>query len=175
MSMTMQSGCASRQEWRAQKEQWRAMRRARKEQWKAQWAGDWKREGHRPLFRSGWEIAAMVGGFVVFFPIGLAILFYLIWRKKSGEGFTFANSPLANMNFGGARPATSGNSAFDDWKSAELDRLNEERRKLNEAQAEFEAYLDGLRKAKDRAEFDAFMSARQKPATDTGPTDAPKA
>ncbi len=37
-------------------------------------ADDQGRWARAPLFRSGWEIGAMVGGFVVFFPVGLAIL-----------------------------------------------------------------------------------------------------
>ena len=45
--------------------------------------------------------------------------------------------------------ARTGNVAFDDWREAELTRLEEERRKLDEARAEFDEYLRELRRAKD--------------------------
>ena len=44
-------------------------------------------------------------------------------------------------------------------------RLEEERRKLEEARQEFSAFVDTIRKAKDREEFERFMSEkRNKPA-----------
>ena len=44
----------------------------------------------------------------------------------------------------------SGNVAFDEYRQETL-------RKLDEEQREFHDYLDRLRSAKDRAEFDQFM------------------
>ena len=49
---------------------------------------------------------------------------------------------------------TSGNTAFDDYRAETLRRLEEE-------QSEFTAFLEGLRKARDRAEFDQFMKSRR--------------
>ena len=54
---------------------------------------------------------------------------------------------------------TSGNRAFDEYRQDTLRRLEEE-------QQEFAAYLDRLRFAKDKAEFDQFMAERwQRPPT----------
>jgi hypothetical protein len=47
----------------------------------------------------------------------------------------------------------SGNSAFDAYKTETLRRLEEE-------QHSFEAFLERLREAKDKAEFDQFMNDR---------------
>ncbi|WP_209426869.1 DUF2852 domain-containing protein [Pararhodobacter sp. SW119] len=95
-------------------------------------------------------IAAMVVGFIVFWPIGLAILAYMIWGKQM-----FGKSCKANRanrtHLGVHRP--SGNAAFDSYKSETLKRLEDE-------QAAFGAFLDRLREAKDKAEFDAFMDER---------------
>lgn len=52
------------------------------------------------------------------------------------------------------RPASSGNRAFDDYRSETLKRLEEEQR-------EFKEFLERLRFAKDRAEFDQFMNERR--------------
>lgn len=51
-------------------------------------------------------------------------------------------------------PTSSGNRAFDDYRSETLKRLEDEQR-------EFKDFLARLRFAKDRAEFDQFMAARR--------------
>ena len=55
----------------------------------------------------------------------------------------------------------TGNAAFDEWKAAELARLEAERRKLEEAAREFAEFLDNVRHAKDREEFERFMNERR--------------
>jgi len=55
--------------------------------------------------------------------------------------------------------ASSGNSAFDDYRQETLKRLEEEQR-------EFKAFLERLRFAKDRSEFDQFMAARRQPPSE---------
>ena len=57
--------------------------------------------------------------------------------------------------------APTGNAAFDEWGAAEIARLEEERRKLQEAQREFAEYVDEIRRAKDREEFERFMNERR--------------
>ena len=51
-------------------------------------------------------------------------------------------------------PTSSGNSAFDDYRSETLKRLEDEQR-------EFKEFLARLRFAKDRTEFDQFMAERR--------------
>jgi len=128
----------------------------------------------------GWtafELAAMVLGFIVFWPIGLAILGYKLWQRKMGgpdlksladEGWRWARDTFSGASAGPARAWTanawtpgSGNSAFDAWKAAEIARLEEERRKLETAHREFKEFLDTVRKAKDREEFERFMNDRR--------------
>ena len=133
------------------------------------------------LIRPAWTpatIGLMVIGFMVFWPLGLAMLAYIIWGDrldgfkrdwKGAKGSMFAGCGRhARRSHGFAR---SGNVAFDDWREKELERLNEERRKLDEARDEFETYARELRRAKDQEEFDRFMSNRNKstaPATQNG-------
>lgn len=142
------------------------------------------RHGARPGNWRPLEIAAMVLGFIVFWPIGLAILGFKIWQRQTGyegslstavrQGWSYAESRGCGMGqawgrnwrdgggfrgFGGGWSST-GNSAFDDWRAAELARLEEEHRKLEAAEREFADFLSNLRKAKDREEFDRFMRDR---------------
>ena len=115
------------------------------------------------------EIAALVLGFALYWPIGLAIIGLKFAQRR---GYTFDETVSAMRDrFGGFgsstggrqwRPfdASSGNAAFDDWRKAEMERLEEERRKLDAAARDFADHLDNLRKARDREEFDRFMQAR---------------
>ncbi len=94
-------------------------------------------------------IAAMVLSFIFFWPIGLALLAYMIWSKR------MFSSSCKSMTRRNARAVwnSSGNSAFDAYKAETLRRLEEE-------QENFEAFLRRLREAKDKAEFDQFMDER---------------
>jgi hypothetical protein len=125
----------------------------------------------------------MILGFMVFWPIGLAVIGWKVWQRKSGYygGFaSFAEEKwrAATSGFGGSqrwRPFASGNAAFDDWRTAELARLEEERRKLEEAQREFAAFVDQLRRARDREEFDRFMADRARWRAERDASQGPRA
>ncbi len=116
---------------------------------------------------SAWEVGAMVAGFVVFWPLGLVALF-LKWKNgeiwpRSAEGqapwATFKKPDLDKWrNYRSYGFASSGNAAFDDYKRAQLQRLEEERRKLEAEQRAFGEYVERLRRAKDQDEFDRFMA-----------------
>jgi hypothetical protein len=107
-------------------------------------------------------IAVMVLGFILFWPVGLALLAYMIWSKRMFNGSCAARTRHVRHAF-----TSSGNTAFDSYKEATLRRLEEE-------QDAFEAFLQRLREAKDKAEFDQFMDDRAKRARDARDTgDAP--
>ncbi|MBZ9996337.1 DUF2852 domain-containing protein [Mesorhizobium sp. BH1-1-4] len=144
------------------------------------------------LIRPAWTpatIALMVIGFMVFWPLGFAMLAYIIWGDRL-EGFKRDVNRATDGIFAGCRrgsdkaarwgngSARTGNVAFDDWREKELERLNEERRKLDEMLTQFDEYARELRRAKDQDEFDRFMANRNKstapaktdPDTGTAPT-----
>ena len=66
-------------------------------------------------------IAAMVLGFIFFWPVGLALLAYAIWSKRMFNGSCATRTHHARHAF-----KTSGNSAFDAYKTDTLRRLEEE-------------------------------------------------
>lgn len=119
-------------------------------------ARDWL-DGHG---RPAW-IAAMVLGFVFFWPIGLALVFYMFATGRFGRG---ACGRSHRMRGAAAAFRSSGNNAFDAYKAETLRRLEEE-------QGSFEAFLERLREAKDKAEFDQFMDERARTARDATPGD----
>ncbi|MGX9146664.1 DUF2852 domain-containing protein [Mesorhizobium sp. 128a] len=142
------------------------------------------------LIRPAWTpatIALMVIGFMVFWPLGFAMLAYIIWGDRL-DGFKRDVNRATDGIFAGCRrgsdkaarwghgSARTGNVAFDDWREKELERLAEERRKLDEMLSEFDDYARELRRAKDQDEFDRFMANRHKSTapTTTGTTESTK-
>jgi hypothetical protein len=103
-------------------------------------------------------IAAMVLGFIFFWPVGLALLAYMIWSKRMFNRSCASARHHFHRHHG--RMATSGNRAFDAYKEETLQRLEEE-------QKNFEAFLERLREAKDKTEFDQFMNERAAKSDDT--------
>ena len=104
--------------------------------------------------RFAW-FAAMILGFIFVWPVGLAILAYMIWSKRMfsrSNGATRRDQHMAR-HWGHPMMKPSGNTAFDSYKADMLRRLEDE-------QTAFEGFLQRLRDAKDKSEFDQFMDDR---------------
>jgi hypothetical protein len=116
------------------------------------------------LGKPAW-IALMILGFFIWWPLGLAILAFIIGsgRMTSSGGVTHWYGATDRMRPAGTwwqpSPRPSGNRAFDEYRQETLRRLEDEQR-------EFQEFLARLRTAKDKAEFDQFMAERR---TRSGP------
>ncbi len=137
------------------------------------------------LGKPAW-IALMILSFMAYWPAGLAVLAYLVWsgrmrcwkhggfgRWQQAEGQAREQWQQARERWCGMRNGTgwgrsSGNHAFDEYRSETLRRLEEE-------QKEFREFLDRLRQAKDKAEFDQFMAERGRSQGPSGGAEAPPA
>ena len=111
-------------------------------------AGPWENRTNRRCGRKpgrGLEIAGIILGFIFVWPLALA---YLVWKMcgypKYDEAKSFLNETFGRAKddlfrsrgaagFGGF--ASTGNAAFDDYRRSELERLEEERRKLDAARS----------------------------------------
>src|SRR3977135_2747067 len=130
------------------------------------WAGD------RPAFferrwHPGWIVLTVLG-FIVWWPIGLALLFFSLGSRRMAcwsHQDRWSNKmerirkrmERRGFGFSGFGPPPSGNRAFDEYRMETLRRLEEE-------QTEFKEFLERLRHAKDKEEFDQFMAQhRQRP------------
>ncbi len=123
------------------------------------------------LIRPAWTpvtIAMMIIGFMIFWPLGLAMLAYILFGDRLDEFKSTINETADRASKMCSRSASfrgferTGNVAFDDWRETELKRLHEERMKLDQMRAEFDDYARELRRAKDEEEFNAFMAHRAK-------------
>ena len=130
---------------------------------------------HSAVIKPQWgplTIALMVLGFVVWWPLGLAMLAYILWGEMFGgsaekaEGFVNRTRSWAESNCGpkshnwhrhGSYRSQSGHAAFDEYRAEQLRRLEEERKRLDEEINAFHEYMRNLRMARDREEFDRFM------------------
>lgn len=108
-------------------------------------------------------IAAMILGFIFVWPVGLALLIYMIWSNRMFGCSKRKSSTHFKTGFSALRP--SGNAAFDSYKAETLRRLEDE-------QQQFEDFLKRLRDARDKAEFDDFMEERAKKAKTVETEDA---
>ena len=141
-------------------------------------------------------------GFMWWWPLGLLMLGFLIARGRFGwwrHSIYAGDGPMLDWEHGGDRwerkmarmqekmermraridrvrsrgdwfgPASSGNRAFDDYRAETLKRLEDEQR-------EFKEFLERLRFAKDRAEFDQFMNERRNrpPTPPSPPSEGPQ-
>jgi len=113
-------------------------------------------------------IVLTVLGFILWWPIGLVLLAVTIWRGPMFCGWHRSGGWSNGAPWGGAawkswsspRASSSGNRAFDEYRAETLRRLEDE-------QKEFSEFLERLRFAKDKAEFDQFMSERRnRPASE---------
>lgn len=127
-----------------------------------------------PFPRRSLEIGAIVVGFIYWWPVGLALV---AWKLAGYPAFAELRDTARRTmsDFEGARPVSrfarafeaanrrdgTGNAAFDDYRRAELDRLDAQRRALEEESKAFTAFVEELRRAKDREQFDAFMAKRR--------------
>jgi hypothetical protein len=128
-------------------------------------------------------IALAAVSFILFWPLGLLVLGFLIgsgrmacwtqgntdrWerrRERMQRRMQRMQSAAERWGCGSTYRASSGNYAFDEYRAETLRRLEEEQR-------EFVAFLDRLRHAKDKAEFDQFMAQHRRPQN--GPQPQPQ-
>jgi len=132
------------------------------------------------LIKPEWNfitITLMVLGFILFWPLGLAVLAYILWGERFGGSAEKAERWIHKQKGTwkhrsrhyrrGYQNRSSGNAAFDDYREEQLRRLDEERRRLDEEIQQFHDFVRNLRMARDRDEFDRFM--RDRGANQGGP------
>jgi len=108
-------------------------------------------------YGKGAWIALIIFGFYLFWPVGLTALMFVVFSGrmrawKTPTRGSWYSAPSQGCGWG--RANGSGNAAFDEYRTETLRRLEDE-------QKEFREYLERLRKAKDKAEFDQFMADRK--------------
>ena len=116
-------------------------------------------------------IALLILAFLVSWPVGLVLLAILFltgrlegWKRAGLALWQEGTQPMRNPGTWW-QPNSSGNNAFDEYRSETLRRLEEEEK-------EFREFLNRLRAAKDKSEFDQFMADRRNQSGSTSSSSA---
>jgi len=132
------------------------------------------------LIKPTWSfitITLMVLGFILFWPLGMAMLAYILWGEHFGgsseQADRWINKQKGNWkrsrkkrdftrSYNKRDGFNTGNAAFDKYREDQLRRLEEERDRLDEEIVQFQEYMQNLHMARDREEFDRFMNERSR-------------
>jgi hypothetical protein len=146
--------------------------------------------------RAAW-LALMVLGFIIYWPIGLAILAYIIWSGRMGCGW-HGYPRGGDIEQWRQRATDKVNRAAERWErrrqrweqhmqrwggphdglrqtgNRAFDEYRADAlRKLEVEAEEFRAFLERLRMARDQAEFDEYMKERRNRPSG-GPAEGPQ-
>lgn len=115
----------------------------------------------------GWHIAAIVAAFILFWPLGLAMLAWALWRDQIKAW------PIVQKMFGSYEnrsPRTShrpgfmarrpSNTALAQYLEREQERLKSEQEKLAELVKAFESFKDAEHRTADQRDFETFLQQR---------------
>lgn len=115
--------------------------------------GDWLWWAKTPGFNP-FKLIAVIGGFAIFPPLGVAALVYFLWTGKRWrhgmDGHRFAGRGCGH----GRGHGRTGNVAFDEQQAKAREELDAERRAFEDFRAE-------QRRKRDAEAFEAFKAARK--------------
>jgi len=99
------------------------------------------------------NIVALVLGFVVFWPVGLLVLLFILSGGDMADTLNHAKKWISGLGSSQSY-GSSGNAAFDQYRDETLRRLEEE-------QEGFGDFMERLNRARDQEEFGRFMAERR--------------
>lgn len=106
---------------------------------------------------TGFNIAAMVVGFVFFWPIGLVVLYWIL------KGRDARDLPAAIRDqwgqFRGRGYNRSDNVVFNEYQQTQYDRIKEIKDEIDSRATRFHAFRDDVQRRKDEEEFNRFMAS----------------
>ena len=115
---------------------------------------------------SAGNIAAMVIGFVFFWPVGLLILFWNISGRDIKDLPGVVRKKWATL-FGGSINGTgrhqnsySENSVFDEYQHTQHDRIKEIKEEIKNRAQRFRDFRSNAKRRAEEKEFNDFMSSK---------------
>ena len=122
--------------------------------------GAWSKKGNW----SGFNIAAMVLGFIVFWPLGLFIMFWIMSGrsvKELPQGIRDLWARLTGHwgeDGGFSHSASSENTVFNEYQDAQHDRIREIKEEIRERTRRFGEFRANAKRREDEDEFNRFMN-----------------
>ena len=122
------------------------------------------RKGGRCCSKGNWSglnIAAMVIGFVLFWPLGLVVLYWNI-SGRNIKDLPPAIQEKWNAVFSGVKnhkDSEGENSVFDEFQQTQYDRIHEIKEEIKTRASNFRVFKSDAKRRADEAEFKDFMSS----------------
>ena len=113
---------------------------------------------------SGLNIAAMVFGFILFWPIGLFILFWIITGRSVQELYRWTRKQWGkltenwNDGDGFVTAGRTDNVVFNEYQQTQFDRIREIKDEIKERSSRFADFRANAKRRADEEEFNRFMS-----------------
>jgi len=118
---------------------------------------------------SGINIAGMVLGFVLFWPVGLIVLGWILSGRDVRDLFVLVKDKVAHvMPFRGGRSGLgafdmdfrshSDNVVFDEYQQTQHDRIQEIKDEISERSKRFGDFRAAAKRRADKEEFEQFMN-----------------
>ncbi len=121
------------------------------------------RRGRKSSNWSGINIAAMVLGFVFFWPVGLLILFWILTGRNAVDlpsaikAKWVALRSGADMDLNFSFESASDNVVFNEYQQTQHDKIREIKHEIAERSKRFNNWRADAQRRVDEAEFEAFM------------------
>ncbi len=111
------------------------------------------------------NIAAMVVGFVLFWPVGLFLLFWNISGREVRDLPNAIKEKCAAV-FNGSfcrskkhKDSTDSNSVFEEYQQTQHDRITEIKEEIKDRASRFKDFRSDVKRHADESEFKEFMSS----------------
>lgn len=110
---------------------------------------------------SGINIAAMVVGFVFFWPVGLVVLFWIMTGRNVRDLPAAVQSIWARFfgNWGSERMSANDNIVFNEFQQTQYDRIAEIKGEIRDRAKRFDDFRNDAKRRADEAEFNQFMAS----------------
>ncbi len=116
---------------------------------------DWDGRGNW----SGLNIVAMVVGFVVFWPIGLFLLYWILKGRSVKELPDSIRQQWSKFARGRADGGTANdNTVFNEFQQTQYDRIREIKDEIKERSRRFGEFRENAKRRADEEEFNRFMA-----------------
>lgn len=110
---------------------------------------------------TGFNVVAMVLGFVFFWPVGLLILFWILSGRHVQDLPGAIRSAWSSVRGGHSRGhrGPTDNVVFNEFQQTQYDRIREIREEIGASARRFNEFREGARRRADEEEFNRFMAS----------------
>lgn len=110
---------------------------------------------------SNWSainIAVMVGSFMVFWPLGLFMVYWICTGRDALELPDIVRNLVQRFKGQNLSSDSSNNAIFNEYQQTQYDRIREIKDEIQQRSKRFHTFRDEQKRKKDQDEFNLFMT-----------------